>query len=127
MTDEDTEGKQSTEGEPDGGAGAFSARKEAGGDAADETEVMETVKRKGSGDEGEEEDGPADDETDEEEDDGDGDEDEEEMDGDEATDEPDQDISSYDTWMGVLSSPSAHYFVRIVPSDEVGVVYLEDD
>ena len=29
-----------------------------------------------------------------------------------------------DTWMGVLSSTSIHYFVRIVPSSQVGVVFL---
>lgn len=39
---------------------------------------------------------------------------------------PERDVSSYDTWMGVLSSPSAHFFVRIVPSSEVGVLYLDD-
>jgi UDP-glucuronate 4-epimerase len=39
---------------------------------------------------------------------------------------PDRDPSSYDTWMGVLSSTSVHYFVRIVPSSEVGATYLDD-
>mmetsp|Transcript_3405 Transcript_3405/g.5779 ORF Transcript_3405/g.5779 Transcript_3405/m.5779 type:complete len:443 (-) Transcript_3405:1080-2408(-) len=39
---------------------------------------------------------------------------------------PERDVSSYDTWMGVLSSPSAHFFVRIVPSSAVGVLYLND-
>jgi UDP-glucuronate 4-epimerase len=37
-----------------------------------------------------------------------------------------RDFSSYDTWMGVLSASSVKYFVRIVPSSEVGVVSLED-
>jgi len=36
------------------------------------------------------------------------------------------DVSSYDKWMGVLSSKPMYYFVRIVPSSEVGVLYLED-
>lgn len=39
---------------------------------------------------------------------------------------PDRDPSSYDTWMGVLSSTSVAYFVRIVPSSEVGATYLDD-
>jgi UDP-glucuronate 4-epimerase len=39
---------------------------------------------------------------------------------------PDRDPSSYDTWMGVLSSTSVHYFVRIVSSSEVGASYLDD-
>jgi UDP-glucuronate 4-epimerase len=37
-----------------------------------------------------------------------------------------RDLSSYDTWMGVLSSSSTKYFVRIVPSHEVGVVSLDE-
>lgn len=37
-----------------------------------------------------------------------------------------RDYSSYDTWMGVLSATSVKYFVRIVPSSEVGVVSLSD-
>jgi len=37
-----------------------------------------------------------------------------------------RDFSAYDTWMGVLSASSVKYFVRIVPSSEVGVVSLED-
>jgi UDP-glucuronate 4-epimerase len=37
-----------------------------------------------------------------------------------------RDFSSYDTWMGVLSASSVKYFVRIVPSSEVGVVSLDD-
>mmetsp|Transcript_17583 Transcript_17583/g.43253 ORF Transcript_17583/g.43253 Transcript_17583/m.43253 type:complete len:869 (+) Transcript_17583:107-2713(+) len=37
-----------------------------------------------------------------------------------------RDYSSYDTWMGVLSATSVKYFVRIVPSSEVGVVSLTD-
>jgi UDP-glucuronate 4-epimerase len=36
------------------------------------------------------------------------------------------DFSAYDTWMGVLSASSVKYFVRIVPSDKVGVVSLDD-
>jgi UDP-glucuronate 4-epimerase len=36
------------------------------------------------------------------------------------------DYSSYDAWMGVLSASSVKYFVRIVPSSEVGVVSLDD-
>lgn len=39
---------------------------------------------------------------------------------------PDRDHSSYDTWMGILSSTNVQYFVRIVPSSEVGATYLED-
>jgi hypothetical protein len=39
---------------------------------------------------------------------------------------PDRDPSSYDTWMGVLSSTSVAYFVRVVPSSEVGATYLDD-
>jgi nucleoside-diphosphate-sugar epimerase len=35
-----------------------------------------------------------------------------------------RDLSSYDTWMGILSSSSVKYFVRIVPSSEVGVVSI---
>ena len=31
-----------------------------------------------------------------------------------------------DTWMGMLSSTSMHYFVRIVPSADVGVVFLDE-
>lgn len=37
-----------------------------------------------------------------------------------------RDMSAYDTWMGVLSSTSLQYFVRIVPSSEAGVVVLDD-
>ena len=37
-----------------------------------------------------------------------------------------RDYSSYDTWMGVLSASSIKYFVRIVPSSEVGAVALDD-
>jgi cobalamin biosynthesis protein CobT len=37
-----------------------------------------------------------------------------------------RDLSSYDTWMGILSSSSVKYFVRIVPSSEVGVVSITD-
>jgi hypothetical protein len=36
------------------------------------------------------------------------------------------DMSLYDTWMGVLSSTSLQYFVRIVPSSAAGVVVLDD-
>lgn len=39
---------------------------------------------------------------------------------------PGHDHSSYDTWMGILSSTSVQYFVRIVPSSEVGATYLDD-
>lgn len=50
--------------------------------------------------------------------------------GDDEADAPDilseRDYSSYDTWMGVLSASSVKYFVRIVPSSEVGVVSLDD-
>lgn len=35
-----------------------------------------------------------------------------------------RDFSSYDTWMGILSSSSTKYFVRIVPSSKVGVVLI---
>eukprot|EP00547_Thalassionema_nitzschioides_P008841 CAMPEP_0194229716 /NCGR_PEP_ID=MMETSP0156-20130528/44033_1 /TAXON_ID=33649 /ORGANISM="Thalassionema nitzschioides, Strain L26-B" /LENGTH=925 /DNA_ID=CAMNT_0038962275 /DNA_START=49 /DNA_END=2826 /DNA_ORIENTATION=+ len=37
----------------------------------------------------------------------------------------DQDMSTYDTWMGMLSSTQVHYFVRIVPSSQVGVIHLD--
>ena len=37
-----------------------------------------------------------------------------------------RDLSSYDTWMGVLSSSTTKFFVRIVPSHEVGVVSLDE-
>jgi hypothetical protein len=36
-----------------------------------------------------------------------------------------RDFSSYDTWMGILSSSSTKYFVRIVPSSAVGVVSID--
>jgi UDP-glucuronate 4-epimerase len=35
-----------------------------------------------------------------------------------------RDYSSYDAWMGILSSSSTKYFVRIVKSSEVGVVSI---
>ena len=35
-------------------------------------------------------------------------------------------FSSYDAWMGILSSSNIKYFVRIVPSSEVGVVSIMD-
>lgn len=35
-----------------------------------------------------------------------------------------RDVSEYDTWMGLVSSTELQYFVRIVPSSEVGVVLL---
>ena len=38
-----------------------------------------------------------------------------------------RDFSSYDTWMGILSSAQIKYFVRIVPSSEVGVVSIDDE
>mmetsp|Transcript_20276 Transcript_20276/g.57566 ORF Transcript_20276/g.57566 Transcript_20276/m.57566 type:complete len:546 (+) Transcript_20276:1-1638(+) len=37
-----------------------------------------------------------------------------------------RDYSAYDAWMGVLSATSKHYFVRIVPSSEVGVISYEE-
>jgi UDP-glucuronate 4-epimerase len=37
-----------------------------------------------------------------------------------------RDFSSYDTWMGILSSSSVKFFVRIVPSSAVGVVSIDD-
>lgn len=37
-----------------------------------------------------------------------------------------RDYSAYDTWMRVLSASSTKYFVRIVPSAEVGVLSLAD-
>jgi nucleoside-diphosphate-sugar epimerase len=40
--------------------------------------------------------------------------------------EQQRDWSANDTWMGVLSATSVKYFVRIVPSSEVGVVTLEE-
>ena len=36
------------------------------------------------------------------------------------------DGGEYDTWMGVLSATPVKYFVRIVPSSEVGVMSLEE-
>jgi len=36
-----------------------------------------------------------------------------------------RDFSAYDTWMGILSSSSVKYFVRIVKSSEVGVVSID--
>merc|ERR1712161_14919 len=36
-----------------------------------------------------------------------------------------RDFSSYDAWMGILSSSSVKYFVRIVPSSDVGVVSID--
>jgi len=36
------------------------------------------------------------------------------------------DISSYDTWMGILSAAQPQHFVRIVPSDEVGAIFLDE-
>ena len=51
-------------------------------------------------------------------------EDEDETEGTETLAE--RDYSSYDTWMGVLSATSIKYFVRIVPSSEVGVVSLDE-
>eukprot|EP00536_Pseudo-nitzschia_multiseries_P004773 jgi/Psemu1/285337/fgenesh1_pg.82_\ len=36
-----------------------------------------------------------------------------------------RDFSSYDAWMGILSSSNIKYFVRIVPSSEVGVVSIK--
>jgi len=37
-----------------------------------------------------------------------------------------RDYSAYDAWMGVLSAKAKRYFVRIVPSSEVGVVSYEE-
>lgn len=37
-----------------------------------------------------------------------------------------RDFSSYDTWMGILSSSRIKYFVRIVPSSEVGIVSIDN-
>jgi len=34
-------------------------------------------------------------------------------------------VSGYDTWLGIVSSTPIHYFVRIIPSSEAGVVYLD--
>ena len=36
----------------------------------------------------------------------------------------DRGTSTYDKWMGMLSSTEIHYFIRIVPSSQVGVVHL---
>jgi len=36
-----------------------------------------------------------------------------------------RDFSSYDAWMGILSSSSVKYFVRIVPSSDVGVMSID--
>lgn len=52
------------------------------------------------------------------------DDDDVEGDGDESAD-VERDFSSYDTWMGILSSSSVKYFVRIVPSSDVGVVSID--
>jgi nucleoside-diphosphate-sugar epimerase len=38
-----------------------------------------------------------------------------------------RDVSAYATWMGMLSSTTMHYFVRIVPSSELGVVFLNEE
>lgn len=54
------------------------------------------------------------------------DEDDDELEGNgEETADIERDFSSYDTWMGILSSSSIKYFVRIVPSSEVGVVAID--
>lgn len=37
-----------------------------------------------------------------------------------------RDYSSYDAWMGILSSSSTKYFVRIVKSSEVGVASIDE-
>lgn len=37
-----------------------------------------------------------------------------------------RDYSSYDAWMGILSSASIKYFVRIVKSSEVGVASIDE-
>jgi nucleoside-diphosphate-sugar epimerase len=37
-----------------------------------------------------------------------------------------RDFSSFDTWMGILSSSRIKYFVRIVPSSEVGIVSIDN-
>jgi len=37
-----------------------------------------------------------------------------------------RDFTSFDTWMGILSSSRIKYFVRIVPSSEVGIVSIEN-
>eukprot|EP00537_Pseudo-nitzschia_pungens_P007980 CAMPEP_0172379244 /NCGR_PEP_ID=MMETSP1060-20121228/69835_1 /TAXON_ID=37318 /ORGANISM="Pseudo-nitzschia pungens, Strain cf. cingulata" /LENGTH=898 /DNA_ID=CAMNT_0013106981 /DNA_START=445 /DNA_END=3141 /DNA_ORIENTATION=+ len=49
-----------------------------------------------------------------------------EKDDEESNDQESQhrDFSSYDTWMGILSSSDIKYFVRLVPSSEVGVVSI---
>lgn len=36
-----------------------------------------------------------------------------------------RDFSSFDTWMGILSSSRIKYFVRIVPSSEVGITSID--
>jgi nucleoside-diphosphate-sugar epimerase len=36
-----------------------------------------------------------------------------------------RDVSSYDIWMGILSSTNVRYFARIVPASTVGAVHLE--
>ena len=36
-----------------------------------------------------------------------------------------RDLSSYDNWMGILSSSNVKYFVRIVKSSEVGVESID--
>jgi hypothetical protein len=36
------------------------------------------------------------------------------------------DTSSYDTWLGVLSSSTTRYFARIVSWEAVGAVHLDD-
>jgi UDP-glucuronate 4-epimerase len=39
--------------------------------------------------------------------------------------EMERDVSSYDIWMGILSSSNVRYFARIVPASTVGAVHLE--
>ena len=43
-----------------------------------------------------------------------------------SADQEDYDTSSYDTWLGVLSSGPTRYFARIVNWEAVGAIHLED-
>jgi nucleoside-diphosphate-sugar epimerase len=38
-----------------------------------------------------------------------------------------RDVSEYDTWMGMVSSTPVYFFIRIVPSSELGVINIKED
>jgi len=109
--DEIEELSQEQNPEDNSGEGEEKDRGEFVADAIAQKEVVAGEEKLGdSSDEVREEDRPADDKN---------------KKGDDEQESQHRDFSSFDTWMGILSSSRIKYFVRIVPSSEVGITSID--